>query len=315
MSKELSVIIPFVNEYPQVAFTLQSLMCELNGHVDYEIIAIDNWCDEVADQGRERDKGYDHLVEIQQRFHPDRLVVMEYRDRLSHWQAKNVAMAAARAEILFHIDAHCVMAHGSLVRMFRHYREHHHELDTLNLPYLYLLDKPDAELIYRPKWNFEEGDIDHAQSHYHRRPEPHSVPCASMCGHMTTRTIMRDVLGGFPSELGIYGGGEHFVSYTLGVLGRKMNIFPDDGFYHFAEKRGYHWNYNDYTKNRCCANYMWGGEEWASRYIQHRKGDPAILQKIYEQVIENGREQRLHIESQQQLQPEEFFARWEDFQT
>ena len=42
---ELAIVIPFVNEYPQIAFTVQNLMCELDGSgIDYKIIAVDNYC-------------------------------------------------------------------------------------------------------------------------------------------------------------------------------------------------------------------------------------------------------------------------------
>jgi glycosyltransferase involved in cell wall biosynthesis len=53
---ELSVIIPFCNEYPQILFTIQSIAQELRDRVDFEIIAVNNYCDEVEKQGRKEIK-------------------------------------------------------------------------------------------------------------------------------------------------------------------------------------------------------------------------------------------------------------------
>jgi hypothetical protein len=46
-SEKLSVIVPFVNEWPQLVFTLGSIAEELRDRVNFEIIAIDNWCKEA----------------------------------------------------------------------------------------------------------------------------------------------------------------------------------------------------------------------------------------------------------------------------
>lgn len=49
--KDVSVVIPFVGEHPQVLFTIQSIAQELlNTGLDFEIIAVDNYCQEVQDQ-------------------------------------------------------------------------------------------------------------------------------------------------------------------------------------------------------------------------------------------------------------------------
>ena len=65
---ELSVIVPFVNEYPQVIFTLQAIAEDLLGRVDFEVIAVDNYAPEVEEMAKKdpnqpsiytRDKGGD----------------------------------------------------------------------------------------------------------------------------------------------------------------------------------------------------------------------------------------------------------------
>ena len=48
--KDLSIIIPYANEYPMVIFTIRALIEELKHKIDFEVIAIDNYCDELEQQ-------------------------------------------------------------------------------------------------------------------------------------------------------------------------------------------------------------------------------------------------------------------------
>ena len=81
----LSVIIPFVNEYPMILTTIRSIVEELKGHVDFEILAIDNWCADIERQGRQPDRGH-KMVHNMTSVLPQ-LRTLRYSDRLSHWQA------------------------------------------------------------------------------------------------------------------------------------------------------------------------------------------------------------------------------------
>ena len=47
---DLSIIIPFAGEYPQVLFTVQSIAESLHGKIDFEIIVVDNYCKELETQ-------------------------------------------------------------------------------------------------------------------------------------------------------------------------------------------------------------------------------------------------------------------------
>ena len=73
------------------------------------------------------------------------------------------------------------------------------------------------ELIYKPKLDLEKGALHYSFSRY-RRPsdgKPYKVPCMSTCGMLMSRKIMVDELQMWPQELGIYGGGENFINYTI----------------------------------------------------------------------------------------------------
>lgn len=307
---ELAVIIPFVNEYPQIAFTVQSLMCELDGHgIDYEIICVDNYGPEVSAQGRQADKGGQYMAEIARI--QERVRLISYSDKLSHWNAKMAAVRASEAPYLFFCDGHCIVSQGALVRMFRYYREHHEDLHgTLHLPLSYLLDRPGRELIYKLVAEPDKGAVHYSFSLYRPAEEPYRVPCMSSCGMMITREILVDRLGGWPVELGIYGGGENFINFTLAVLGYHVNIMPGPPLYHYAEKRGYNWNHYDWARNRCIAAYLHSGPTFAGKFAAHVKGRPDVLTSILGDVVKRCGPHRTHIERQQVVVIEEWVKGW-----
>lgn len=302
---KLSVIIPFCNEYPQVLFTIQSIAQELRDRVDFEIIAINNYCDEVWAQKREEDKGHEAL--LASRKGNSWLKVLHYEEKLSHWQSKNMGIRESTGKILWFCDAHCMISRDSLFRMYEYYRDHHEELNgTLHLPLTYKILEW-HKLIYKLVANMETAEIAYSFTPYRPADIPYVVPCMSTCGMMMTRELY-DYMGGWPTELGIYGGGENFINFTLAVLGKQVNIFPAEPLFHHGEKRGYHWNGDDYTRNRTIASYMFGGKELAARFIAHRRGNPAILQNILDDVLEKTRPHREIIAVKQKLSIEEWLA-------
>ena len=104
--------------------------------------------------------------------------------------------------------------------------------------------------------------------------------------------------GGWPKELGIYGGGEHFMNYTLSVLGHRKMIYPHGVLCHHGEKRAYYWNYDDHIRNRILATYLFGGKAVGQRFISMAKGRPQVLQKMLDEVSQLCIKQREQIKKQ-----------------
>lgn len=296
---ELSIIIPFCNEYPQVLFTIQSVAQELRDRVDFEIIAINNYCDEVKKQGIEEDKGFE-AVFASKKANPW-LKVLSYKDKLSHWQAKNVGVEISTGKFLWFCDAHCVVSRDALFNMFEYYKAFHGRINgSIHLPLTYKILES-HKLIYKLVYNPEIGEVHYSFTGY-RLPgtglDCYQVLCMSTCGMMITKDLY-DQLGGWPTCLGIYGGGENFLNFTLAILGKSVNIYCGDPLFHHGDKRGYSWNYNDYTSNRIAATYMFGGEELARKYAKHRKGNPVIIQKILDNVLHKCKSHREMIKKSQ----------------
>jgi len=308
MAKELSVIVPFVNEHPQAAFTVQSIFCELREKVDFEIIVIDNWCKQAEDQGRKQDDGSGYLSGLAKG--RDWLKYLHYDTKLSHWQAKNLGVRNSEGRYLWFCDAHCVPSSGVVSAMFQAYKEREDELNgTLHLPLSYMLENPGLELTYKLVTDLSKSIVHYSFTRYRKDTEIYRVPCMSTCGMMMSREIY-DLLGGWPEELGVYGGGENFINFTLAVLGKNINIFPANPLFHYAAKRGYNWWYDDFHRNRTIASYMYGGEEFAKNYIMNVKGRPLVLEKIYYDVILKSRGHRDHILKNQKMTIEEWVAKW-----
>lgn len=313
----LSVIIPFCNEYPQVAFTVQSVLEELKtADFAYEVVVIDNYCQEVSNQKlrdelcpfcmhpfevfRSPDKGGEFLSD-KVKFHPSTLKYVKYDQKLSHWNAKNAGVKNASGDVLLFLDAHVIPSQGSIRSMFNYYVKNYEALNgTLHLPLGYLLSKTGQELIYKIETDPSRGFYHYTFSSYRHESQPYKVPCMSTCGMMIHRELY-DLLGGWPSELGIYGGGENFINYGLAVLGKNKWIMTTGPLYHYADSRGYFYNYDDFIRNRCIATYMAAGEKAAHLFVQNCQGNMDILEKIYQDVVSKTAEHRKLIESKQQL--------------
>ena len=261
----------------------------------------------MAKQGKEKDKTGDHIIACG-RGQPW-LKAMAYTDKLSHWQSKNLAVKASKGKFLWFCDSHCMVRRDSLFNMFQYYREHHEELNgTLHLPLSYHIMEY-HKLIYKLVWEPAIGNIHYSFTGYRDEKKPYRMPCMSTCGMMMTRQLYDD-LGGWPVELGIYGGGENFINYTIAVLGKNINIFPGPQLCHHGDKRQYHWYGDDYVRNRCIANYMFGGVDLARTFVDNRKGSRRVLYKILNNVLDTCEAQRNHIKSQQVTTIEEWSKQW-----
>lgn len=305
---ELSVIIPFCNEYPQVLFTVQNIAQELRDRVDFEIIAVNNFCEEVAKQGKKEDPGADALrATVRQN---PWLKVLDFRDRLSHWQAKNLGVRESSGRVLWFCDAHCIVSRNSLSRMFWWYVGRHKRLNgTLHLPLTYKITEA-RRLIYKLVADLDHGWVHYSFTPYREASEPYSVPCMSTCGMMMARDLY-DELGGWPTELGIYGGGENFVNFTLAVLGKTVNIMPGGPLFHHGAPREYFWNYTDHKRNQIIAAYLYGGRTFAELFTQHCKGDQKVLQAVASDVFAKCADHRRGIKDRQKIEIGDWVRKWQ----
>jgi len=306
---ELSIIIPFVNEWPQALFTIRNIAEELRDRVDFEILAIDNWCEEVERQGQKRQKDGE-MVKSMSSYWPW-LKYLHYDERLSHWQCKNFGVKNSTGKFLCFIDAHCVVQRDALYKAFDLYQVSYKALEgTLHLPLTYhILEK--HKLIYALVYKAESNDLHYRFSSYRdeNHDRPYEVPVMSTCGMIMTRELY-DLVGGWPEELGIYGGGENYMNFVLAVLGKKKWIMPGGALCHHGARRGYHWYGDDYLRNRLIANYCFGGFDWAEKWWSNVRGRPDVLKRIWNEVLRSCKDRRQDIKVKQKITIEEWLRQW-----
>ena len=319
---KVSVIVPFVNEYPQLIFTLQSIAQDLKGRMDFEVLAVDNWCKEVSEQTytietldkgaakmkRIRDRGSDMIKSFSK--HNPWLVYVEYTDKLSHWQSKNYAAQKATGDVLWFCDAHCVVGRNSLFDMAVYYDTNYNYLNgSIHLPLTYHILET-HRLVYKIVCNQDKGELTYSFTGLRNEHLPfYEVPCMSTCGMMVSKEIYNH-LGGWPKELGIYSGGEHFFNYVSAILGYKKFIFTSGTLFHHGEKRGYSWNYDDSVRNRFIANYMFGGKNWLELMKRNTRGNANVLQGIADNVVSTCGQHRQYIKNNQKITIEEWLRDW-----
>ena len=96
----VSVIVPFVREWPQVAFTLRSIHECLKG-IDHEVLAIDN-----LQSTMQEDRGSQNVASMANKWSQSKdpwLRYFHYTDKLSHWQCKNLGIREAKGDIYWFI--------------------------------------------------------------------------------------------------------------------------------------------------------------------------------------------------------------------
>ena len=299
MAPEVSIIIPWVNEYPQIVFTVQSIRNELLGYMDFEIILIDNYCKEVEAQGFPRDGGFAYFEKLVTTGVTPYIKLLRYEDKLSHWNAKNLGISVAEAPLLFFCDSHIMIHPGSLRGMIEEYKaDQTLRNGSYHLPISYMLDKTSRRLIYTTVANPKIGLCHYRFYSYDAyvsppgkakaKEEPIRVGSMSTCGMLIAKAFMESI-GGWPEDMGIYGGGENYLNFVQAVLGRQVRVRPGPPIYHYAAPRGYRWNHFDWIRNRMIAIYLAGGDDWLGRCAKgiiatKERGTARQIQAIVKQI-------------------------------
>lgn len=350
--KDLSVIIPFVGEYPQILFTIQSIAQNIaESGINFEIIAVNNYCKEAQEQTKHSANaaltkfisaynlkcktGKEVLSDVYQlhrdikptyedksgeavkacvRINPW-LEYLEVKDRLSHWEAKRQACKIACGKHLLFVDGHTVAGAGSIPGMFYEYDTGwdgskdggmYCQEGTMHLPLTYKILES-HRLIYKLK--VENSFYGYSFTGCRNEPDPYEVPCMSTCGMMISREIY-DKIGGWPKNMGMYGGGENYINFTLSVLGLKKWIYPKGTLHHHGANRDYHYTYDALWFNRFIAHYLFAGEKGLKDLANVTKGRPEVIQGWVKTVFKEQKEHRVLIKKQEVITLDDWMEQW-----
>jgi len=333
----VSVIIPYVNEWPMIAFTIRAIVEELEGFCDYEIIAVSNYCREVAGQGRLPDRSHHHYIrkadkknlgfydvevsdkvafnqshiEAISKQHP-RLMYLSYEEKLSNWNCKNLAVKKSKGDVLLFVDSHVMPSKGLLRGALTCFEDMRRtgvmDNDTLHFPLSYnILEQ--KQLLYRLVYEPEKGNVHYSfLSTFPKLTELMEVPCMSSCGIMMRRSYY-DKIGGWPSRLGIYGGGENYMNFVSAIVGGRKFIYPNGTLHHHGDKRGYHFNWEDYHRNRMTAIHLFADMNWVDLY-QKSIGGNAVTKRLAHEAVKGSLEHKKLIDSIKVMEIEEWADKW-----
>lgn len=346
MNNKLSIVVPFAGEYPQALFTIRAIGESLIGKdIDFEVIAVDNWCEQLEAQAIQNMKLIlrssdltggltpEVLLEIADRAWPKVtnknrsgdaiqaaaghlpwLKYMKYEENLSHWQCKRIACEAAEGDIFLFIDAHCIPSADAISGMYREYVN----VSPANTPlWRYQMGSMHLPLTYKImewRWSIYKMVVE-GPYHYYKftrfRPadEPYEVPVMSTCGMMLSREIY-DKIGGWPKGLGVYGGGENFMNYTLAVTGHKKWIYPHGVLTHHGERRDYHYLGDDLIFNRAIAHFLFGGEGLMWEYLDATVKNEDTKRMIGDATMKVSWMQRQRIEAITTVDLKEWIDGW-----
>lgn len=319
---------PFSNEGPNVVFTIQGLIEELEAAgVDFEIIAVDNMshpylqCKAGDREYPVRSRAYFYNEQKGRKistwfFRTGRVKYYVYDDKQGHWNAKNFGISKSTGDYLFFVDAHCLMKRDSLAKMHQWLKDNWQEkkVGGLHAYINYMLDSRSLEYRVERKtfgYKFCTHQIDPVtKAAYPSKPYP--VCVMSTCGMMCPRPVIDD-LGPWSPELGIYGGGESYINWKQSTCGWTHWIHPEAWCWHWAEKRGYAWNWSDFTRNSMIAAYVVGGDDYLQEQVDARinKASPEHLYGLADDVREKCKADRDFVASRQIETFDEYIARWQ----
>jgi glycosyltransferase involved in cell wall biosynthesis len=308
--QKVSVIVPYVREWPQIAFTLRSIH-EALVNVDHEVLAIDN-----LQSTMKEDRGSKNVASMAKEWTKTGnswLRYFHYTDKLSHWHCKNFGMLEAKGDIYWFIDSHCIMPH-SAEEAVKYYQQYYKELNgSLHMPLTYHILEP-RQLMYKAVVEVPKSDY-HYTFHTlsQKKYEKHrciEVPAMSTCGMIIHKSFM-DEIGAWPDELGIYGGGENFMNYVMAVLGQRKHVWIGDSLCHHGDKRGYAWNSSDYQRNRGIATYMFGGRRNLHTWMKEKsKLVISAAGRMERDILSKCKKHRAWIKAGQIWEIEEWVDRW-----
>ena len=313
----LSVIIPHYHEHPQLLFTLQSLLYQLKG-INHEIILIDN-ADTPQHDHRELDTSKYIKMKQDSGLLPT-VKSLHYTDCLSHWQAKNFGCEQATPEGVFlFLDAHVLLAPNIISTMVDNYL-YIKEPATLHLPISYMLEpEVSHELVYKLVHDLDRGILDYKFTPLNNPGKAlFEVPCMSTCGMMVDKDVFFKVYKGWPSSLGNYSGGEHYINFVGALLGVKHYVVDLGPVHHYAAPRAYNLNYNDVYRNRAITMFLVGGEPFLAKYLDHLRSlivgkiSPRMINKLQIEIpsIPELKERREHIERSSVTTLENWIQQW-----
>lgn len=297
----LSIIIPARSEFPQIVFTLYSILhsLEVEGFKphEFEIIIVDNCSDDRKMPQRGTWGTIDYL-RTRGAYH-NRVIRTVYYPLAGNHTARNIGAEMARGKYLFFSDAHMAYQPGYFRELIRAIDESggivHGVLDWLGA-----YPPTKGGTTYTIKLGEE---IKGTWANYRLRDREGKIvddwwyiPALGHCSLGMLREQFLD-FGGYQNYHRCYGGGEFFLNFKWWMFGSTVAVNPKCVGYHLSAGRGYSYNHDDYIHNVLYIGYALGMDEWTERaYINWlRRGRKEVMEKKRDEAWKECQEDRKFV--------------------
>ncbi len=288
----VSVIIPARNEFPQIVFTIQSIINDLETFLEpseFEIIVCANCINDWyirenlnGDYDARRATGgtVDYL--FGRSMYWNKVLRVIYDPIAGNHSTRNKGARIARGKYLFFSDAHMSYRRGFFKRMMETIDKTNGVVHgTIGWMGAY---PPGSSMGYSYTIKLGE-EIKGTWNNYKLDDDYFYIPLQGHC----CLGVKRDQFlkfGGYPEYHRCYGGGEFYFDIKWWLFGSTVCVDPQAIGYHLSAPRGYFYNHFDYIHNVLAIGLAFGADEWAERtYINAcRKKPLEIMKQMWEDV-------------------------------
>lgn len=261
MDKEVSLIIPTLNEGENLSMTIESIQATITGA--YELIVVDNGSTD------------DSTAFIEQASDP-RIRLLKTGERLGVAGARNYGAAFAESNILIFIDAHMLFPQNWLMPVLDVL---HEESVRLVVPAVSAWGNPYA-LGYGISWKGEKLEPKWLGK---QSSDPYTVPLAGGCFQAFHRTFFYEI-GGYDPGMTNFGSEDLEICLRVWLLGYQVKIVPQVEISHrFRRTAPYEFGWIDTSYNFLRLIYAHFNEQRIARILAAHTETPSFdeaLQRV-----------------------------------
>lgn len=315
----VSIILGSRNEQKTLPLTINALMMDIeaSGITKYEFIIMDNGSEDetsrfFAWKPFEKGRHWKYQYSPRGLVAEGRLRIF-YDPVLSNVGTRNKGASYAKYQNIIFADAHIGVKIGTI-------------LSTLTALNTY------GGLIHSPvSWmgaSFENPDPGYQYSYkvgekiwgtwnkIKVSSTPFYIPITGHCWLAVKKKEFIEKRG-YPFAQRVYGGGEPYLDTKWWMTGSTSMCDPNSLVYHLSAGRDYSWNNIDLIHNMFLVSYILGGTKWADRilitYLNKPGVHPNIIKGVYEEALQEGKEDREWLIENQKMTFEELLRLdWND---
>ena len=292
----ISVVIPARNEFPQIAFTVQSIINDLETFLEpseFEIIIVANCCNDTVPVKRALGGTVDYLMP--RGVYWNRVLRIIYDPLAGNHSTRNHGAKLARGKYIFFSDAHMSYKRG----FFKSMVETIDKIGGIVHGTIGWLGAYPAGQSMGYQYTMKLGEeIKGTWNNNKLANTPFYIPLQGHCCLGMLRKQFMD-FDGYPAYHRCYGGGEFYLDIKWWLFGSNVSVDPNAVGYHLCAPRAYTYNHDDYKFNVLGIGLAIGADAWAERaYINWcKKGRPEVMKRIWEDAQKTTKEDKEYIAS------------------